>query len=471
MNEIGKIPPQATDIEEIVLGSLMVESTAYDKVHDLLKKEYFYNHDHQSIFEAIHSLKMKNKPVDMLTVVQELQSTKAENKKDKQEHSNKLEEIGGPASISKLTLKVAGSGHIEFHAGIIKEKFIQREIIRIGYEMAEQSYSTDDIFSIIENNALLLAEIQNDVFKADEPQHISHHLTELSKEVNERIEKYKERGYTGVNTGLGELNRITGGGWQDTDLIIIAARPSMGKTAAALKFARSAAMNGESVAIFSLEMAGKRLSERMCYSVSTLDVDKFKQGNISDEDLDEFVRANDQLNGLPIYISDKSYDSISNIQRKSRKLKASGNLDLIIVDYLQLANLEGTKGRNREQEVSEASRSMKALAMELEVPVILLSQLSRASVQNTDKRPQLHHLRESGAIEQDADIVMFIHRESVYNPDALSEDGDSLDGIMEFIVRKNRNGAIGTIFAKHNESLTSITDMVDDKIEHINEPF
>lgn len=456
--EINKIPPQAIEIEEIVLGALLIESEAFNKIDGVLTQDCFYVPAHKIVFKTISNLILKNKPVDLATVAQSLMG------------DNNLDNIGGALFLTKLTNKVASAGHIQYHAAIIKQKYIQRQIINIGFRMAEEAYNEEyDIDLVIDKHIVFLDNLKNG--DLSEISTMKEALDGLTKIVTNREKKYREKGFTGVNTGLGQLNKITGGGWQNGDLIIVGARPSMGKTALALKLAKTAAMNDDTTAMFSLEMTKYSLVERMCYGAAGIDIDNFKQGCLTNKDWDEYSKAYDFLCNLPIFISDKSYDSIASISNKCKKLKRDHNLKLIIIDYLQLANMQGDEGRNREQEVAKASRMLKALAKELDVPVILLSQLNRSSVTGIDKRPQLFHLRESGAIEQDADMVLFIHRESYYCADAVDNFGNSWDGRGELLIRKNRNGQIGTVVFKHNESLTVIMDDCNYSIEPDSNPF
>ncbi len=388
--QYGKLPPQAIEVEEAVLGALMLERDAYVTVADFIDTASFYKEEHKKIFDAIKKLSGKEKPVDLLMVTQEL--------KDR----DQLEEIGGPAYITQLTRRVASAAHIEFHARIIAQKFIQRELIRVSTEIQTKSYDdtldVDDLIDFSESALFQIAE--GNIKKETVP------IKPLLNEAILQIEKAKNQkeGLSGVPSGFTVIDRITSG-WQRTDLIIIAARPSMGKTAFVLSMARNMAVNhNKSVALFSLEMSSIQLVTRLISAETELGSQKLKSGRLEDWEWEHLNRKISSLDKAPIFIDDTPALSIFEFRAKCRRLKMQHQIDIIIVDYLQLMTAGSDSRGSREQEVSTISRSLKAIAKELDVPILALSQLNRSVESREGKRPQLSDLRESGAIEQDADI-------------------------------------------------------------------
>ncbi len=445
-NQLGKLPPQALDLEEAVLGALMLEKDALTAVIDILKTDVFYHEAHQKIFEAIRKLFEKSQPVDILTVTAEmrLQGT--------------LEFAGGPFYISELTNKVASAANIEFHARILTQKYIQRELIRISTEITTSAYEdTSDVFDILdkaEQNLFSIAE--NNLRRSSES------MSDLLRKSIEQIEKLKDKedGLTGVPSGFGRLDHITSG-WQKSDLVIIAARPGMGKTAFILSAARNAAVDFKKpVAIFSLEMSSVQLVNRLISGEAELESGKLRKGNLAEYEWKQLHAKIGKLAEAPIFIDDTPALNIFEMRAKCRRLKAQHDIQLIIVDYLQLmtANSDGKNG-NREQEIGSISRALKSLAKELDVPVIALSQLSRAvETRGGDKKPQLSDLRESGSIEQDADMVMFLYRPEYYQ---ITEDadGNSTLGIGEVIIAKHRNGSLDTIPLRFIDKFVKFTNL------------
>ncbi len=441
----GKMPPQATELEEAVLGALMLERDALTNVIDILKPESFYKDAHARIFNAIHELFNRSEPVDILTVTQELKKT------------GELEIVGGAYYISQLTNRVASAANAEFHARIVAQKFIQRELIRISTKTINDSYEdSSDVFDLLDNAEKNLFSIVEGNIKKNYDK-----MSTLIKKAIEQIEHTKNNkgNFSGVQSGLTALDRITAG-WQKSDLVIIAARPAMGKTALVLTMARNAAVDfAKPVAIFSLEMSSLQLVTRLIASESELSAEKLKKGTLEDY---EFQQLNDKIQKLsaaPLFIDDTPGLSVFELRAKARRLKEQHKIELIIVDYLQLMTAGGEGKGNREQEIATISRSLKGLAKELEIPVIALSQLSRAvETRGGDKRPQLSDLRESGAIEQDADMVMFIHRPEYYG---LTEDADGNDsrGMAELIIAKHRNGPIDSAKTRYIGQFTKFADL------------
>jgi len=442
--QYGKLPPQATEVEEAVLGALMLERDAYVTVADIIDTSSFYKEEHQKIFEAIKELSTNEKPVDLLMVTQEL--------KDREQ----LDEVGGPGYITQLTRRVASAAHIEFHSRIIAQKFIQRELIRVSSEIQGKSYDdtmdVDDLIDFSESSLFQVAE--RNIKKETRP------IKPVLNEAIVQIEKARQRkdGLSGVPSGFTALDRITSG-WQKTDLIIIAARPSMGKTAFVLSMARNMAVDhNRATAVFSLEMSSIQLVNRLIAAETELGNDKLKTGRLENYEWEHLNRKISALEKAPIFIDDTPALSIFEFRAKCRRLKMQHDIQVVIVDYLQLMTA-GTDSRgSREQEVSTISRSLKAIAKELNIPILALSQLNRSVESREGKRPQLSDLRESGAIEQDADIVTFIHRPEYYG---MTEDdsGNSLIGVAEIIIAKHRNGATGDVHLAFKKELAKFSDM------------
>ncbi len=432
--EHGKIPPQAVDIEETVLGALMLEQNALTAVIDILKAEIFYKDAHRIIFEAISRLFSRSEPVDILTVTNELK------------RSSELEIVGGPYYITQLTSRVASAANIEYHARILHQKYIQRELIRISSELIRDAYedSTDplDLLDIAERN---LFQISDNNFRREYSS-----MQDLVRQAVSEIDKARnhEGSLRGVPSGFTELDRITSG-WQKSDLIVVAARPGMGKTALVLSMARNIAVDHKRpVAVFSLEMSAIQLVTRLISAESALGADKLKKGNLEEYEWEQLHAKISGLIDAPLYIDDTAALSIFELRAKCRRLKAQHKIELIIIDYIQLMSGGADLRGNREQEISTISRSLKSLAKELDVPVIVLSQLNRSvETRGGSKRPILSDLRESGAIEQDADMVCFIYRPEYYKLDEF-EDGSPTAGLAEIIIAKHRNGPLDEVRLK-----------------------
>ncbi|HEY9113474.1 MAG TPA: replicative DNA helicase [Bacteroidales bacterium] len=433
--EHGKVPPQAIDLEEAVLGAMMLEKDAVSAVIDILQPKVFYKDSHQRIFEAIARLFGKSEPVDILTVINELKS------------SGELEMVGGPYYITMLTSRIASAANVEYHARIILQKHIQRELINISSEIIRDAFEdTTDVFNLLDKaEQNLFAVSENNLRRNFED------MPSLVKQAIDEIEaaaKSDEK-LSGVGSGFYALDRITNG-WQKNDLIILAARPSMGKTAFALTMARNVAVEfNKPVAFFSLEMSAVQLVMRLISSESELKSDLLKKGKLAPHEWEQLNNKVTSLVDAKMFIDDTPALSIFELRAKCRRLKQQHDIQMVFVDYLQLMSGGGDAKGNREQEISQISRSLKALAKELNVPVLALSQLSRA-VENRpgqSKRPILSDLRESGAIEQDADIVMFIYRPEYYKLDEF-EDGTSTRRVAEVIISKHRNGPTGEVKLK-----------------------
>jgi replicative DNA helicase len=446
----GKLPPQALELEEAVLGAMLIDKKGVDEVIDLLQPEAFYKTAHQHIFESIFNLFQNSQPIDLLTVSADLRK------------NGKLESIGGDFYLVQLTQKVASSAHIEFHARIILQKYIQRSLIRISNEIIESSYKESiDVFDLLDEAESKLYDVALGNIKRSSD--TAQNLVLLAKKKIEEIAT--KDGLSGVATGFEKLDLLTSG-WQPSDLIIIAARPGMGKTALTLSMARNIAVTKQiPVAFFSLEMSSVQLITRLISAETGLSSEKLRTGKLASHEWKQLNVKVGDLEKAPLYIDDTPALSIFDLRAKARRLASQHDIKLIIVDYLQLMTAaSSSKAGNREQEISTISRNLKSLAKELDIPVIALSQLSRAvETRGGTKRPQLSDLRESGAIEQDADIVSFIYRPEYYGIDEWDdEEHTSSTGQAELIVAKHRNGGLDNIRMKFIGHLGKFEDLQSD---------
>jgi replicative DNA helicase len=449
----GKLQPQALELEQAVIGALMLDRDALSSVMDLLKPESFYLEAHQLVYEAVLSLFRASKPIDMLTVGEELR------------RMGQLEKVGGPYFLVELTHRVASTANIEYHARIVAQKFIQRELIRASTDVIREAYDeTTDVFALMDKaEQHLFAITETNLSRSFQG------MNSLSSEMLKHLETLsaKEDGLTGVPSGFTPLDRITSG-FQMSDLIIMAARPAMGKTACVLSIARNAAMDfDKGVAFFSLEMSSLQLMQRILSGEAEVPNEKLRNGKMESHEWQAVHKAIERLSKAPIFIDDTPGINIFELRAKCRRLKAQHNIQLIIIDYLQLmtAGADNARGGNREQEISSISRGLKGLAKELNVPVIALSQLSRAvETRGGSKKPQLSDLRESGAIEQDADIVTFIYRPDYYQ--ILEDDnGNSTKGMADIIVAKHRNGALGEARVRFVGEYSRFVDVDDNSFD------
>ena len=445
----GKVPPQAVDFEESVLGALMLEGEAFLQVNEILKSGYFYKVEHGKIYEAISKLSSKLQPIDINTVAEQLRIDK------------ELDAVGGQSYLIYLTNRIASTAHIEFHARIIAQKYVQRELIRIGAEMQRKGFEdVEDVSDMLNEAGESIFELSNGNVKK-EVQSMRLVASEAYSQLQEASKR--EDGLSGVTSGFQALDKLTLG-WQKSDLIIIAARPAMGKTAFVLSMAKNMAVDKNiPVAVFSLEMSSVQLVNRIICSMAEVPSSVLKTGHLTDQQWSAVESKVDILKNAPMYIDDTPALSISEFRSKIRRLKTLYNIQIAIVDYLQLMTA-GSNMQSREQEVSTISRNLKAIAKEIEIPIIALSQLSRQVEQRGgDKRPQLSDLRESGAIEQDADMVIFIHRPEYYKL-YTDEAGNSLIGVAEIIVAKHRNGAVDDVRLKFKSEFTQFCDPETDTV-------
>ena len=443
-------PPHAPEIEMIVLGTLMAYEDFAEDTHHLLKPEVFYYDKHRKIYKAIDTLIKSKQKVDVFTVKQQLEKTK------------ELEEIGGLEYLISLSTSIGSASHLDYHIKILVQKYIQRELIsltvRIYQKAINPSYDVD----------ILLDEAERELFDltygtvSSDVQEFKKVVENVRKQLDE-ISRNKGK-LTGVPSGYTELDRVTGG-WQNSDLIIIAARPSMGKTAFVVNIAKNLISYQKPVAFFTLEMPAEQIALRMISIHSEIPLQKLRKVELDEEDWEKFEeRINDNFMNAKLYIDDTPQLSLYELRAKARRLKRKYNIELLIVDYLQLMTLPSENRMNREQVVSQISRGLKAIAKELKIPVIALSQLNRAvEVRGGNKRPQLADLRESGAIEQDADLVIFLHRPEYYG---IEEDTEgSLKGIAEIIIAKHRNGPLANIKLKFIKEYAKFEEVEDSQLQ------
>ncbi|MDR6922940.1 MULTISPECIES: replicative DNA helicase [Chryseobacterium] len=451
----GKMPPNAVDFERLVIGTFLIDKKGLDHSIDLLTPEVFYDPRHQIIFSSILKLYEGNHPVDLMTIIQDLKKT------------DKLIQAGGDHYIIDLTMGVSSSAHIEYHVRVILEKYILRSLINVSANVIDSSYKeSTDVFELLDKAEQSFFEITNGTIKKGFDT-----ANSLVKQAIDTIKSLKDKqGLSGVPSGFRDVDKETGG-WQNSDLIIIAARPAMGKTAFLLSMARNIAVGHKiPMALFSLEMASVQLITRMIASETRISSEKLRKGTLDDEEWQRLFSNVSELENAPLYIDETPSLSIFDFRAKCRRLVMQHGVRLIMVDYLQLMTAgSGGKGvGNREQEISMISRSLKAIAKELNVPVIALSQLSRSVETRPGKRPQLSDLRESGAIEQDADIVSFIFRPEYYKITVWDNDEEgqetSTENQAELIIAKHRNGATADVrlsFLKHFAKFGDIEAALD----------
>ena len=441
----GKIPPQAIELEEAVLGGMILFGDIVDEVLTKLKPEVFYREKHQLIFKAIQALNFRGENIDGLTVVSELRK------------SGEIDLVGGPYGLSILSSKVQNAALIDQYCLILIQQYIKREIIFSSNNAIKEAYEdTTDVFDMMDAYETRWEKVREIVTTGSRVKTMDYLVDQAMKRCRERESLFKQGKCVGISTGFRDLDKKTGG-WRNSDLIIMAGRPGMGKTAMMLFFVLAAAKSGIPVCIYSLEMAGVNLIDRLVMSVSNIDQGRFMSGAMRQEDWQEFKKVERIIKALPIYVDDNPVVSIKYIRNHAKSMKRKGKCGLIFADYLQLADVSsGQKNRNREWEISQASRLAKITAKDLDVPFILLSQLNRECERRNDKRPMLSDLRESGAIEQDADQVILVYRPAFYG--FHDDSGDDLTGLGQLLIEKNREGSTGEVKFRHNESMTKFYD-------------
>jgi replicative DNA helicase len=454
----GKVPPQAPDLEEAVMGACMLEKDTFAQVLEIIQsEECFYVDAHQKIYAAMRRLFDKGIPVDLLTITDELRD------------ANELEIVGGAYYLTRLTMSVLTSAHVEAHARIVMEKFIQRELIRISGNIIGDAYEdSSDVFDLLDKAESNLYEITDKHLRKNF-RSLKDVMVRTVGEIEESMKKTDD--LTGVPSGFAALDRITGG-WQRSDLIILAARPSVGKTALCLNIAMNAAMNAAKefpVAIFSLEMGAGQIVKRMLSAVTEVSMESITRGKMSDGEFMQMTQRMEKLSKAKIFVDDQAALNIFELRAKARRLKQKHGIELIVIDYLQLMQGSVEKSGNREQEISKISRDLKALAKELDIPIIALSQLNRSvETRKESKMPQLSDLRESGALEQDADLVMFLYRPEYYgiNNDAM---GETVEGETHINIAKHRNGSTGIEKLRFIKEYQKFVDFDDDQFGGFND--
>ncbi len=447
---MGKLPPKAEALEESILGAIMLEKDALTQIIDILRPESFYKEAHQEIYKAITQLFNDSEPVDLKTVIFRLKK------------NGKLDTVGGAYYVSKLTLGIHSAANIEYHARIVVEYAIRRALISVSTQIQKKAYDdTTDVLTLLDKAEQSLFDVSETNIRknyVDIRSLMGAAFQELA------MRRQRKDGLTGIPSGMISLDRITSG-WQKSDLIIIAARPGMGKTAFMLSALRNAAIDHTyPVAIFSLEMASIQLANRLISAEASIEGEKIKKGQLQDYEWEQLIHKTHVLNDAPIFIDDTPALSVFELRAKCRRLKAKHDIQLIVIDYLQLmsGDMYRQGGGNREQEIASISRSLKNIAKELDIPVIALSQLSRAvEIRGGDKRPQLSDLRESGSIEQDADMVLFLYRPEYYGF-TEDEEGNPSENIAEVIVAKHRNGSLGSVNLKFIGKYTQFSDLSTD---------
>lgn len=445
----GHLQPQALDIERVVLGALMIDKDAFSMISEIVRPETFYEPRNQKIYKAIQTLNMEEKPVDIMTVTEELK------------REGTLEDVGGPTYIVELSSHVASSAHIEYHAHILAQKFLARQLISFASKIEMKAFDeTEDVDE-------LMQEAEGDLFELSR-KNMRQDYTQIDPVIRDalrilQIASQKSDGLTGIPSGFTKLDDITSG-WQNSDLVIIAGRPAMGKTSFALSIAKNVAVDFKvPIAFFSLEMNNVQLVNRLISNTCEIAGNKLLNGQLSPDEWERLDKNLRKLTGAPIYIDDTPALSVFELRTKARRLVKEKGVKIIMIDYLQLMNASGSKFGSRQEEVSTISRSLKGLAKELDIPILALSQLNR-TVENREglegKRPQLSDLRESGAIEQDADMVLFVHRPEYYHI-YQDEKGNDLHGMAQIIIAKHRKGATGDVLLNFRGEFTRFQNPED----------
>ncbi len=440
-----KIPPHSIEAEIAVLGGILTDNSVWEKVSEIVFEDDFYRKNHRIIFQAISALDSEGEPFDVITVAEWL------------ENHQLLDDAGGLSYLGALADNTSGVGNITAYAGIVRKRSILRQLIRATNQISDTVFnpkgrSSDEILDFAEQTVFEIAEQEARGRKNYRS------IKELLVNALDRIDElfHRDSPITGVPTGFDDFDEKTAG-LQPSDLIIIAGRPSMGKTAFAINIAEHAAIKSKlSVAVFSMEMPGEQLAMRMMSSLGRIDQHKVRTGKLQDDDWPRLTSAVEILKDAKLFIDDSPALTPAELRSRCRRIKREAGLDLIVVDYLQLMEVPGTV-ENRATEISEISRSLKAMAKELRVPVVALSQLNRSLESRTDKRPVMSDLRESGAIEQDADVIVFIYRDEVYNNDSPNK------GLAEIIISKQRNGPIGMVKLAFLGQYTRFENYIEEK--------
>jgi len=444
--ETGRLMPQARELEDAVLGAVMLEKTAFETANNILSADMFYYQVNGIIFSACIELETERQPIDLLTVADKLRS------------NGDLEAVGGMHYLAQFTQKIVSSAHLETHCFIVKEKYLHRKLIQICSENISLGFDeTEDIDETIAKLNTEIESLQELIVGKRDTSHISEAAKESITQMHTRIANKRDGVTPGIPTGFADLNALTNG-WKPEKFIVLAARPGVGKTSIASKFAITAAKKGTPVVFFSLEMGETELTDRMIISEAAINADDYNSGSIQQAEWSKAEMAMESISRLPIYIEDNPNVTVRNIVNKARLLKKQGKCGMVIIDYLQLIT-PSVKSKIREQEVSEISRLLKIHAKELKVPFIVLCQMNR-NIESENREPRLSDLRESGSIEQDADIVIFISRPGMYLDELRDKKtGEVIDkNFIELLIRKNRAGKLGKVKVMHNESMTNFYD-------------
>jgi replicative DNA helicase len=451
---LGKLPPQAVDLEEHVLGAVLIEKNAILDIADFLKPDHFYVEAHKEIYIVVLELFQAGDPVDMGSVVARLRK------------NGKIELIGGPYKIAEITSRVTSAASIEYHSRVIIEMSIKRALIQMASQIHHDAYDdTTDVFELMADIDRMMEEVSDGSISTEAEKHVK----DIAIKNIENLQSLRDGKPTGQLTGLTEIDRITHG-LQNSDLIVVAARPGMAKTALVAQILYNMAVRGEPTAMFSLEMPGVQIVNRLAIGKCEIDPDKIRTGNVSDLEFELYVRAQGEISKAPMYIDDSPMLNIIEILARATRLKKKFGIKAIAIDYIQLVNgiIGNRQGMNRDQEIGVITRILKGIAKKLDIPVIAISSLSRGvETRGGDKRPQLSDLRESGNIESDADVVMFLYRPEYYRI-TVDEDGMPTHGKAELIFAKHRNGALGTAVQKFIGKFTKFTDWIHDTSERIN---
>ena len=441
--------PFDCDSEEVVLGAAMLEVKAMPEVVQYLRPEMFYYDNHRIIFTALMRMYNERRNIDLITVADELR------------RHDELEKVGGPFYITKLCSQVASTAHLRAHCLIVKDFYLRRQVIKgLSQLLGTAQDMTVDLADVVCDIQELATQVEKDAVKADNVRNMEVLMDDTLTQAKGRMEN-SANGVTGTDTGLADLNKITGG-WQNGDLVVLAARPATGKTMFSLFLARIAARTGVNAVFFSIEMQGERLGDRLILMESNVNPYRWRTGQTEEAEWNEAYTTAESLAELPIIVDDNPSMSMDYIRAQARMLKSRGKCDIIFIDYLQLSDMKGSvkENRNREQEVATAARKAKLLAKEMNCPVILLSQLNREAENRYGGKPQLSDLRESGAIEQDADIVVMLYRPALYNIPTDKDSGYPTEGLGVLNIAKHRNGETGNVYFSHNKSMTKIVDYV-----------
>ena len=441
-SDFGRVMPQALDFEEAVLSAILIEKYAFETASNIISMDMFYSDANRIIFETCSSLKFERIPIDLLTVSGRLRET------------GRMEECGGISYFSRLSQIVLSSAHIEAHCLTIKEKYLRRKLIEICLTDASIGYDeSEDIVDLIDKINMEIEQLQEIIIGKSNTIHISQAARKSIDDLFIRIDNNKNGMANGIQTGFADLDRITNG-WKPEKLIILAARPGIGKTSIAIHIARKAALSGVSVVFFQLEMGATELTDRMIIAESEVNAEEYNSGRIEPLGWSKAESAAGNICRLPIYIEENPKVTVNDIANKARLLKKQGKCEMVIIDYLQLVSPNSKQGRTREQEITEMSRLLKVHAKELKVPFIVLSQMNRA-IEGEKREPRLSDLRESGSIEQDGDMVIFINR-----PEDVRDKstGEPVENYIELIVKKHRSGKTGRVKLRHNDSMTNFYD-------------